>query len=1127
MIKPYQNAMRQKRIVAALLLAFGASLSFGQTDLSNSPLSSASNTAIKPNIMFILDDSGSMDSDFLPDGVDNNDGSNCFKNYLYNRIYFNPNYTYTPPVKSDGTSFPDASFTAAPNNGFDSGSSTRNLNSKFKAYSGDTEQQAYYYELTGSGVSAGSCGGNSKYTKRTISSSSTMAQNFANWYSYYRKRLYAMRTAVSQAFSPLTSKYRVGFSTISSTDVAEGSLFLDIRDFTQTQKDSFYTKLFTANQEGWTPLRGALAKAGQYYGKKAPNQTYDPLQYSCQQNFTILSTDGYWNTNDETTTYGPFKLNGTSVGNTDASPTARPMLDDWKSGGSWGQTGGAGKSDTLADVAMYYYANDLRTSALGTCTGSTGNDVCENNVPGAGNDVAVHQHMTTFTLGLGVDGKLAYDESYETQTSGDFFNIKQGSSPWPNPINNSGAERIDDLWHAAVNGRGHYYSAKDPASLVSGLSKALAGVSARTGSSAAAATSNLEPVAGDNFVYVALYRTQKWDGDLKAYTIDPDTGVLSTTAQWSAQSALDTQVANANSGDGRNIYFFTSGTSSKLSNFTKANLTSASKNSLFETVCTTPKSLSQCADLTTAQIDLLTSDVVINYIRGNSGYEDQAGNTNRLLRDREHLLGDIVNAVPVYVKKPPFAYTDDGYAAFVTANASRAGTVYVAANDGMLHAIDSSNGQERWAFIPSMVMANLYKLGDKNYATNHLYYVDGSPSIGDIKISGTWKTILVGGLNKGGRGYYALDVTDPSSPKALWEFTNNNLGYSFGNPIITKLVDGTWVVIFSSGYNNVSPGDGNGHLFIVDAATGTLLSDIPTYTSGTTGAGNTTTPSGLGKINAWVDTTTDNTVQRVYGGDLLGNVWRFDVNDTLGSSGKEAMLLAQAEITSGTIIAPVVTGQPITTKPELGQIRRSGINYNLVFVGTGRYLGETDLNNTAQQSIYAFKDDLSSSGLGDLRSRGDMVQQTFTAGTNADGAAIRTTSTNTVDWATKAGWYVDLNPSNASPGERVNVDMQLQYNILTVAANVPNSNACNIGGYAWLYNLDIATGSKLSTASEAGMRLSGNALVAGIKVVKLTNGKTVTIVTDTGGGILPVSNPSPSGDAAGTARRTSWRELVD
>ncbi|GGI54802.1 hypothetical protein GCM10011430_19760 [Oxalicibacterium solurbis] len=758
---------------------------------------------------------------------------------------------------------------------------------------------------------------------------------------------------------------------------------------------------------------------------------------------------------------------------------------------------------------MYYYQTDLRADgAIGALGADI--DVGKDNVPGSGSDNALHQHMTTFTLGLGVSGSLKYPDALQ--------NLTQGAQSWPVAQADS-PTAIDDLWHAAVNGRGTYYSAQKADDLVSGLSNALAGVSARTGAAASAATSTLEPVAGDNQLFIALYRTVKWDGDLQAKTINPTTGEVSNTVVWSAQAQLDQKIATTS--DTRTIYTYDADASNKLKAFSWAALDDDEK-ALFMNKCT-DNLLSQCPDLADddARTKVDEGETLVNFLRGQNGNEDQSGNTDLLYRDREHVLGDMVGAQPVYVKKPTFPYLDTNYAAFrdVT-QVNRAATVYAAANDGMLHAFDATTGAERWAYIPPMVLPNLYKLVDKNYASKHQYYVDGSPSVGDICPNAPtttcqaseWKTILVGGLNKGGKGYYALDITNPASPKALWNFTDvddEDMGLSYGNPIITKRADGTWVVALTSGYNNTS-GDGKGHLYLLNANTGQLLLKLDTT------AGSSGTPSGLAKINGWVDTLNDNTVKRFYGGDLLGNVWRFDTDNLVLPDGAEATKLAELGNVGSVGI------QPITTRPLLSEIETGGTRYAVVTVGTGKYLGDSDRNDKSQQSIYAIKDKLTDAGYGRLRQDTSFVQQTLTtnkAGTEREG------SDNPVDWNTNSGWYVDLNPNNESPGERINVDMQQQLGILAAAGNVPEQNACTVGGYAWLYFFDFRTGSFLESDGTVGQRLMGNSLVAGLRILKLDNGKTITLVTDTSGKSTPQSNPE-TGAGGTVARRISWQELI-
>jgi type IV pilus assembly protein PilY1 len=492
--------------------------------------------------------------------------------------------------------------------------------------------------------------------------------------------------------------------------------------------------------------------------------------------------------------------------------------------------------------------------------------------------------------------------------------------------------------------------------------------------------------------------------------------------------------------------------------------------------------------------------------------------TKTYYRSRESAMGDVINASPVFVGKPSFRYIENAYSTFASTNASRTAVVLVAANDGMLHAFDRITGNERWAFMPSFVLPNLYKLADTDYGNNHRYYIDGSPQMGDIYVGGQWKTIVVGGLGGGGRGYYALDVTNPVAPKLLWEFSNTNLGLTFGNPVITKRDDGTWVVVFASGYNNVSPGDGNGHLFVLNANTGAILKDISTYTSGTTPAGTTATPSGLVKVNVWIDSDTNNLARRFYAGDLLGNLWRFDI-DSLVQPFQSALLLAQLKDASG-------TPQSIMVRPSLGQVTYNGVNYPVVYVATGRYLGLSDLASTTVQSVYAIKDPLTATPYGNVRASTSFVAQTISAGTDANGNPTRSIASNPVNWASNSGWRADF----PGTGERVSVNTQLILNTLYVGTNVPSNDACTVGGSSFLYKFDIVTGSKVSGETDIGTYV-GNVLIEGLTTVQLGTssssapGSIVTILTRSDATLqTDVGAPPAMGNAL---RRTSWRELAD
>lgn len=1013
-------------------------------------------------------------------------------------------------------------------------------------------------------------GSASKSPNRTDCAASTCTYveemiNYANWWAYYRTRVQMMKTAASLAFKDIGDNFRVGFMTTST----RSDYMLDFGTFNTSHKAAWYSELFGSPADRNTPLRGALSKAGRIYANETTAKRgvfTDPMQYECQQNFTLLTTDGYWNTGDETSTFagGPLGLEGNNVGNLDSaeSGTQRPLRE-----------GTTARADTLADIAKYYYDNDLRTPDLGNCEGALGASVCQSPAPSTANK---KQKMVTLTLGMGIDGTLAYTSDYKTDAEGDFAGLKNGSKNWSDPIGNTGPERIDDLWHAAVNGSGTYFSATNPTDLINQLKDALASIDVKVGAGAAAATSTLNPVAGDNFAYVASYTTGLWTGNLEKRSIDTDTGAFGLTALSCVEDVLPTSGCSSPSsikGDGLGGYFCETpdvieaescegGTfdaensicrvpvaatcsgalkskvgdstdtrtiymksGSGLVNFTYDNLSAAQKTTFGTSFLSA--NLSQWSylaeTLTPAQLATVPGANLLNYIRGQKGYEETSSDpTKRFYRKRQAVLGDIIDSTPKFIGRPTFSYSDSGYASFKSTYDNRSGTVYVGGNDGMLHAFDGSTMQERWAYVPSMVIPNLWKLADTAYATKHIYYANGAPTISDICVSGcsggsaVWKTILVAGLNGGGRGYYALDITNPSSPTLLWEFDASNepnLGFTYSNPIVTKNSSGKWVVLVTSGYNNIpdnsafysqegvnfkpnnpalfTTGDGKGYLFILDAATGIKLNQISTNT------GTVAAPSGLGKISAWADAPeVNNTATYVYGGDLLGNLWRFNLSDN--------SVLKFAELG---------TSQPITTAPELGQIRKKRV----VFIGSGKYLEISDLTNTDQQTLYAIKDDDSAITFSSPKT--DLVQQTIVA----SGSDTRSSGTeNDVNWDTGLGWYINFPDS----GERQNVGSELVLGTLLVPTTVPTSSACQPAGYGWLNYLDYRTGRSVPGA-EGQVSTRSNAPIVGFNVVSIGGKPKVNIVT--------ADDPNPklidfikfTGSGTGFQKtRAIWRELI-
>lgn len=973
-----------------------------------------------------------------------------------------------------------------------------------------------------------------KIQRNNITSADQLA-NFANWYTYYRNRHTAMRTSVGLAFKGIDNTKRIGFITINPGSNGS-SKFLAIKDFNDKQKEDFYNLLYTVGISGATPLREALSRVGRYYAGKTDginanmitSSNPDPVQFSCQQNFAILSTDGYWNGN------AGKDLNNNNIGNEDNDNAGYSTRS---SGAFDGGTSGA--SGTLSDVAMYYYKTDLRPAGS---KGADGVDVSENNVPISPNNLNHTQHMVTYAISLGLNGLVDYSKDYLQGRNTDFENIKLGTSGacswttgvcnWPAPnmsnitTSSGDAKNIDDLWHATVNGRGKYYSAQNTQDIVEGLEDALNSLIAQTASSSSASTSSPNITATENTLFYSTYRTVHWDGEVIAKDIDHTTGDISSTPKWTASAQLNNR-AGATS-DTRTIYTSRASSTSLIPfNWTSLNGT---EKSYFNNKCAASSYLlAQCADLDTSQQSLINNgENLVNYIRGQNGYENQTNTTNPLYREREFLLGDIVDSATAYVSNSPYNWTDTDYNSFKATVSTRTPMVYVGANDGMVHAFNANNGREEWAYIPSQVLPNLYKLADKNYAVNHNFYVNGPISIMDAYISNTWKTILVGSMGQGSQGYYALDITTPTSPKLLWEIctsstlcaqSNIDLGWTYGKPIITKRSsDNKWVVYVTSGYDNQT---GTGFILELDAATGQTLRTFNTY------SGSSSSPSGLSSINTFYDNFYgNNKAKAIYGGDLDGNIWKWELNGSYTPTAKKI----------GQTVGPTGKVQPISTRIELGLIE----NYPVLFIGTGQYLNFTDYNTTDVQSIYGIKDPyfFCTQGnnrennnywnlycqnriinYGNLRQHPSIKEQT----SSVTGNNAVATNRNSVNWGSDIGWFYDF---KAQSGERVNVEPTLVLGTLNVVTNVPATNTCNVGGNAWIYQLNFLNGNAITGQNDVIGKKHTGGFVVGQVIARLDGSGTIkNFITDAAGNVqavgVNINNTSFSN------KKTSWSEVIN
>jgi type IV pilus assembly protein PilY1 len=481
--------------------------------------------------------------------------------------------------------------------------------------------------------------------------------------------------------------------------------------------------------------------------------------------------------------------------------------------------------------------------------------------------------------------------------------------------------------------------------------------------------------------------------------------------------------------------------------------------------------------------------------------------------------------------------------------------IYVGANDGMMHAFnastsDSDGGNEKWAYIPSFVLSGPSSPATPNVdgiaaraslgSFTHKYYTDQTPMVRSVNFAHTgtapaggftggtpdWRSLLVAGLNKGGRGYYAIDVTNPAqwtseanvASKVLWEFTDSDMGYSHGRPITVYTKKYGWVVIVTSGYNNTrgaAANQGKGFLYVLNAKTGALLEKIGT------GAGDSTTPSGLAQVNAFIPDFREMTVDYVYGGDLLGNLWRFDLTQAAGTAGTYPAPTKFAVLTDGS------NPQPVTTEPKI-EIDRDRVS-RWLFVGTGQLMSAADVPSTGVQTMYAFRD--------------GTVSAANTTGTFPLDRSALAQMSNPVTGVTPTtnGWYMDLtlNPgASGSPAERVVNPPTANEGFIGWVTQKPTDDPCAPGVASYAYLLEYANGKTRLTDSSGNWASSYQAPTASgfflewvflrggegrmRGVVSTSSGSTVGGVP--AGSLLPP--PQKLGVAPGSPKRLQWREVV-
>lgn len=534
---------------------------------------------------------------------------------------------------------------------------------------------------------------------------------------------------------------------------------------------------------------------------------------------------------------------------------------------------------------------------------------------------------------------------------------------------------------------------------------------------------------------------------------------------------------------------------------------------------------------------------------------------NVVLREtRTMRMGDIFHSNPVVVGAPNAFYSDAGFStalcpsgtcnSFLKTHRHRQRVIYAGGNDGMLHAYDAGiwqvstnsynngTGEELFGYIPNVLLDDLNKMKVTS-TSSHPYLVDGSPGVADVwldenndnaVLSSEWKTVLISGLRKGGRGLFALDVTTPpnrSNPTSsqviannytypLWEITDADipaLGYTWSKPAVGKvLLDDSgvtktrWVAFVGGGYATSPTLTANAaakasSIFVTSTegfpSSGTLVigNDIAVYggktatsftgipTSGSkdeileahTAGESVLSPLGrgfyvidikLGKVlwrlepvsnaamkypfpsnSVGVDTDANGYVDYVYNIDTGGQLWRFDFQAkgiydsisqtvTYGWSGKRIFA------PSSPPAEPFFNDLDVAVDAALNRwiYFGSGDREDPMGTGTGRLYAILD--GDPSPSPY------SESNLTDFSSLlSDIDQATFaTMG------------------KTKNGWFMDMPNTN----EKILARPVVFNDQLFFTSFEPTMNLCGGGGVARLYGLRLNLRAEAGTAAAVG-----------------------------------------------------------
>ncbi|QWP79017.1 hypothetical protein J5226_11780 [Lysobacter sp. K5869] len=864
----------------------------------------------------------------------------------------------------------------------------------------------------------------------------------------------------------------------------------------------FYIALRYLKKQGNVPTYSALnaANADQWTDRfPVITQWDDPIQYTCQRNVAIGIGDA--------NTWDDRNLPGS---------TYRPAVNPLTNVGEPARPSEVSADNTVnvetdyQNLARLELAEGIALPAANATFSGRGNSAFVAALAYAAHtrdlrgDLEGMQTLSSFFVDVAESGIVQGRSSNQYYLAAKYggFDVPPGFNPdqrntvlqeaWWVGTDGSGKPELVGVGGLANDKRPrNYFLANQAGVMINSLDRVFkaAAEQPRRGAAAVVGT-NGASVQDGAMVYVPTYYTD-WSGELSAYVVDPITKTL--MPRWSASAKVPAPAA-------RKIYASSNGYGA----FVWSGLDAKHRRNI-------------------------GNEDVLNYLRGDRSKEAANGGG---LRDRGNVLGDFVNSSPLHVGAPsPALYADAGftgagkaYVAFAQAQAARAGTVYIGGNDGMLHGFDAGTGAETYAFIPAAVLNIPNGLADyakPEYREAHRYFVDGELTAADVFINGQWRTVLVGTMGRGGKSVFALDVTDPSAVSLLWEKNGDQvpaLGNNLSKPTIVQTSDGVWKALLGNGPNSES---GAAYLLAFDLATGSVE----------TVATDASVDNGLSGVRAW-DADRDGFFESAYAGDLHGAMWRFS---GLGGGATDSQRVFQAQ-----------AGQAITVVPLVG-FRPDSVE-TWVFFGTGRFLGGTDVTDSAVQSWYGIIDS------GKTASRGNLVQRTIEYegvvknGQGKDVTVRVISAAADGDMAKKDGWYIDLvSPGASATGERMVVPNLFDGSRLLGITRTPNGkNPCSPGGSGFTMEIDPFTGARLdrdvfdtngdgkidagdSVAGGSGGQ-PGKVPASGIGSNEAENGavivpgmpENIIVKTDDGGDVGAARTP-----VAGIGvKRVSWREVV-